>query len=103
MDNLQSNIRSAIKSIDILIVITNSGATWETKYDIIFTQAQPLLDILNQIGIDGVVWDDTSPLEESDALELEKLESDVMAFVGALEEIRDELNIVLGAIELIPE
>jgi len=95
MDNLQSDIQSVIKSIDILIVITTSRASWATKFDIVFTQAQPILDTLNRIGIDGVVWDDSD--EGSD------LESDVLAFVGALEDVRDELTIVLKAIELIPE
>jgi len=100
MNNLQSDIQSVIKSIDILVAVAGSGASWETKFDVVFTYAQLILDVLNRIGIDGIIWDSPGPADEDDLLELK---SDTLAFVGALKETRDELAIVLSAIEGVVE
>jgi len=86
--NLKSNIQSIIQSISILHSIANSGVSWMTKYELVFTQADSVKAAIKEIGME-LEWYDPD----------ESYELDLMAFIKALDEIGEELAIVLEAME----
>ena len=86
--NLKSDIQSIIKSISILHAIAHSEVSWQTKFELVFTQADSVKDAIKGIGIE-LEWVDPDT----------SYEDDLMAFIQALDEIGEELGIVLEAIK----
>ena len=86
--NLKSNIQSIIQSISILHSIAYSKAAWLTKYELVCGQLDSVNDSLGSIGME-LEWNDPDG----------GYEVDTMAIVQALDEIREELGIVLEAME----
>ena len=86
--NLKSDIQSIIQSIFLLHHIAYSEASWMTKYELVFAQADSVRDAIKKIGMVLEWYDpDTS------------YEDDLIAFMKALDEIGEELAIVLEAME----
>jgi len=88
MSSLWADIRSIREAIDTLHIIVLSKASWEIKYDLVFTQLNPILDALSNLGI-TVVWTDPDT----------SYEADTMAVVDALYKVSEELERVLDGVQ----
>jgi len=86
--NLKSDIQAIIQSIAILHSIAYSDSSWETKFGLIFSQADSVRRAIDEIGME-LEWADPD----------QSYELDTMAFIKALDMVGVELEIVLEAMK----